>query len=126
MSNEAYASAPDNLTVRELKVDGKILVTTFCCPKSVPKHALKDLYKSRWNVELDLRHIKTTLGMETLSCKTPEMAFKELWIYMLAYKPHSIIDGTISVLDRMPTSDVEFQAYRSVVGKFYQSTAADP
>ena len=85
MSNEAYASAPDNLTVRELKVDGKILVTTFCCPKSVPKHAVKDLYKSRWNVELDLRHIKTTLGMETLSCKTPEMAFKELWIYMLAY-----------------------------------------
>jgi hypothetical protein len=46
---------------------------------------VKDLYKSRWNVELDLRHIKTTLGMETLSCKTPEMAIKELWIYMLAY-----------------------------------------
>ena len=46
---------------------------------------MKDLYKSRWNVELDLRHIKTTLGMETLSCKTPEMAIKELWIYMLAY-----------------------------------------
>ena len=85
MSNEAYAAAPDNLTVRELKVDGKILVTTFCCPKSVPKHAVRDLYKSRWNVELDLRHIKTTLGMETLSCKTPEMALKELWIYMLAY-----------------------------------------
>ena len=62
-----------------------LLRSYFCCPKSVPKHAVKDLYKSRWNVELDLRHIKTTLGMETLSCKTPEMAFKELWIYMLAY-----------------------------------------
>ena len=85
MSDEAYASAPDSLTVRELKVEGKILVTTFCCPKEVPKHAVKDLYKSRWNVELDLRHIKTTLGMETLSCRTPEMAIKELWIYMLAY-----------------------------------------
>lgn len=85
MSDEAYAAAPGSLTVRELKVDGKILVTTFCRPKEVSKHAVKDLYKSRWNVELDLRHIKTTLGMETLSCKTPEMAIKELWIYMLAY-----------------------------------------
>jgi IS4 transposase len=43
------------------------------------------LYRSRWNVELDLRNIKTTLGMETLRCKTPEMAIKELWVYLLAY-----------------------------------------
>jgi hypothetical protein len=85
MSDEAYASAPDHIIVRELKVGGKILVTTLCCPNEVPRQAVKDLYSSRWHVELDLRHIKTTLGMETLSCKTPEMATKELWIYMLAY-----------------------------------------
>jgi len=85
MSDGAYAAAPDSLTVRELKVDGKVLVTTFCCSREVPKSAVRDLYKSRWNVELDIRNIKTTLGMETLSCKTPEMAIKELWIYMLAY-----------------------------------------
>lgn len=98
MSDEAYASAPDSLTVRELKVEGKILVTTFCCPKEVPKHAVKDLYKSRWNVELDLRHIKTTLGMETLSCRTPEMAIKELWIYMLAYNLIRLLMAQSAVL----------------------------
>jgi hypothetical protein len=43
------------------------------------------LYRSRWNVELDLRNIKTTLGMEVLRCKTPEMAIKELWTYLLAF-----------------------------------------
>jgi len=37
----------------------------------------------RWGVELDLRNIKTTLGMEQLRCKTPEMARKELWVYPL-------------------------------------------
>jgi hypothetical protein len=36
-------------------------------------------------VELDLRNIKTTLGMETLSCKTPQMCEKEFWAYLLAY-----------------------------------------
>jgi hypothetical protein len=63
----------------------KIMVTTFLCPKDAPKSILKVLYRSRWNVELDLRNIKTTLGMEHLRCKTPDMAIKELWVYLMAY-----------------------------------------
>lgn len=52
---------------------------------AAPKQALKELYKSRWHVELDIRNIKTTLGMDRLSCKTPERAEKEMWVYLLAY-----------------------------------------
>lgn len=85
MTQEQYLAAPDTLTVRELKVGGKILVTTLTSPNDASKQALKELYKSRWHVELDLRNIKTTLGMETLSCKTPEMAEKEMWVYFMAY-----------------------------------------
>lgn len=85
MSPEQYAALPERLTVRELKANGKVLVTTLLCPKTAPKQALKDLYKSRWHVELDIRNIKTTLGMDRLSCKTPEMAEKEMWVYLLAY-----------------------------------------
>ena len=85
MTPTQYAQAPDTLTVRELRTGGKILVTTLLCPRETPKGALKALYRERWHVELDLRHIKTTLGMETLSCKTPAMAQKEIWVYLLAY-----------------------------------------
>jgi len=85
MSPETYENAPASVTVRELKVDGKVLVTTLTCPKSATKVELKELYKSRWNIELDIRHIKDTMGMNILSCKTPEMAIKEIWIYLLAY-----------------------------------------
>jgi hypothetical protein len=80
-----YNSMPDTLTVRELEAGGKILVTTLLCAKTTPKIALKNLYKCRWQVELDIRNIKTTLGMETLSCKTPQMGEKEMWAYLLAY-----------------------------------------
>jgi hypothetical protein len=55
------------------------------CPRHAPKHELKALCRQRWHAELDLRCIKTTLGMETLSCRTPEMAMKELRVYLLAY-----------------------------------------
>lgn len=85
MTAEQYASAPASLTVRELEAGGRILVTTMQCPNTYPAVALKDLYKRRWQVELDIRNIKTTLGMETLSCKTPEMGEKEMWIYLLGY-----------------------------------------
>lgn len=85
MSPEDYAHAPARVTVRELRAGGKTLVTTLLCPKQTSKEAIKRLYRDRWHVELDLRNIKTTLGMERLSCRTPAMAVKEIWVYLLAY-----------------------------------------
>lgn len=85
MSEVDYAAAPESLTVREFKAKGKVLVTTLLSAKGAAKADLAALYKSRWQVELDLRHIKETLGLGVLSCKTPEMARKEIWVYLLAY-----------------------------------------
>lgn len=77
MTPEPYAQAPEFLTVRELATGGKILVTTLLCPTQTPKADLKALYRDRWHVELDFRHIKTTLGLEILSCKTPRWRKKK-------------------------------------------------
>lgn len=85
MSPEEYADTPETIVVRELRAGNRTLVTTMLCPNTVSGKSLKELYKSRWNVELDIRSIKTTLGMETLSCQTPDMAQKEIWIHLLAY-----------------------------------------
>lgn len=85
MSEEDYVKAPDVLKLREFKAKGKVMVTTMLCYKRYSKHDLTTLYKNRWHVELDIRHIKDTMGMDILSCKTPEMTIKEIWIYLLAY-----------------------------------------
>jgi len=85
MSIDEYRSYPHEIKVREVKVGKKVLVSTFLSPRKMPKAELEKLYWQRWNVELDLRNIKTTLGMETLSCKTPQMCEKEFWVYLLAY-----------------------------------------
>jgi hypothetical protein len=85
MTAEECAGYPDTLTLRETRVGKKVLVTSFLKPREVCKQELRRLFLQRWNVEVDLRHIKTTLGMETLSCKTPPMCEKEMWVYMLAY-----------------------------------------
>ena len=85
MTPPQYACFPDELTVREVKVDGKVLVTTMLDHRTIGKSALSELYRQRWNVELDLRNIKTTLGMDILSCQTPQMNEKEMWVHLLAY-----------------------------------------
>lgn len=85
MGQEEYDNASDTLTIRELKTGGKILITTMLCAKKHPKKAIGVLYKQRWQIEVDLRNIKSTLGLKSLSCKTPQMAIKELWVYFLAY-----------------------------------------
>lgn len=103
MSPYTYEAMPDSITVRELKVGHKVLVTTLSDPKTASKGVLKELYQQRWHIEVDIRHIKTTMGMNILSCKTPEMAVKEIWTYLLAYNViRHIMLQSASLADRLP------------------------
>ena len=81
MTQEQFDDAPDKILIREIKVGKKVLITTMLSAKKNPKKELKTLYKQRWHVEVDFRNIKTTLGMNILSCKTPDMCEKEIWVY---------------------------------------------
>lgn len=85
MTLEQYRAFPKELSVREVKVDGRVLVSTMLDARQASKGELAELYACRWHVELDIRNIKTTLGMELLRCLTPQMVQKELWVYLLAY-----------------------------------------
>jgi len=85
MSAEEYARYPQFLTMREVEVNGRILVTTLCDPTFVSARALGALYKMRWNIEVDFRTIKATLEMDVLRCKSQPMVEKEIAVYFLAY-----------------------------------------
>ena len=49
-----------------------------------PEVALPGVLR-RWEVETDLGHLKTTMHMEFLRTKSPDMIRRELWAHMLAY-----------------------------------------
>ena len=109
MSERQYNAAPDSLTVREFKAGGKIIVTTMHCPKRHSKTVLKSLYQSRWHVELDIRNIKDTMGMNVLSCKTPEMAIKEIWVYLLAYNLIRLMMAQSALLADIKPRSISFK-----------------
>ena len=61
------------------------LVTTLLDEKSYPDEEIIALYRRRWAVELCFRDIKTTLGMDVLRCKSPELVEKEVWMQAFGY-----------------------------------------
>ena len=60
-------------------------------------------------MEVDLRNIKTTLGMNTLSCKTPEIIEKEIWIYFLAYNLIRLLMAPSALLTDIQPRQLSFK-----------------
>jgi len=91
---QTYKSLPDELTIRETRIRVEqpgfrtktiVVVTTLLDPEETTKEDLALLYRARWNNELDLRSIKSTMQMDVLRGKTPELVRKEVWTHVLAY-----------------------------------------
>ena len=94
MSQEIYDRMPASIQVREIlvqlnhpgfRVESFVVVTTLTDARRYTKDDIAQLYGSRWLVELDIRTIKSTMGMDMLRCKTPPMVRKEIWTCLLAY-----------------------------------------
>jgi hypothetical protein len=92
LDGATWAALPAALELRELQVlkrRGKaravVAVTSLTDAAAWPRAALKEVHAHRWDGEVDLRSIKATLGMGELRCKSPAMARKELWVYLLGY-----------------------------------------
>ena len=94
MDVETYQRMPESLELRLVHVhidepgfrtQSLDIVTTLTDAQEYPRNEIADLYRRRWLVELDIRAIKSTMGMDHLRCRTPEMVRKEIWTCLLAY-----------------------------------------
>jgi hypothetical protein len=94
VDRRTYNSLPEYVTIREarfrveqrgFRTKAIVVVTTLLDPQETTKEDLATLYRARWNNELDLRSIKSTMKMDVLRCKTPELVRKEVWTHILAY-----------------------------------------
>jgi hypothetical protein len=94
VEREMYDTLPESLTIREVRVrvaqpgfrtETLIVATTLLDADEFTNCDLAQLYRARWNAELDLRSLKQTLQMDALRCKTPELVRKEIWTHILAY-----------------------------------------
>jgi IS4 transposase len=64
---------------RGFRIHTLVIATTLLDPQAYSKEDLAQLYRARWNAELDLRSLKQTLQMDILRCQSPELVRKEIW-----------------------------------------------
>ena len=76
------------------------------------------LYGQRWNIETDLRSLKSTLQLEQLSCTTPDMVAKELNLAMVAYNLVRAITYIAAERAGIPPRGYSFTRVRNVIEAF--------
>ena len=89
-----YGSWPEELVRREVRVrvqqkglrtQSLVVVTTLTDAKEYPSVEIAELYRRRWQAELNLRSLKVVLQMDHLRCKTPQRVRNEFFMHLLAY-----------------------------------------
>jgi hypothetical protein len=102
MDEALFAQLPDGLTVRELRyqvqrkgfrVQTITLVTTLVNAALYGVEVLAELYFARWGIETNLAHLKTTMGLDVLKCKTVDGVLKELIVFALIYNLVRLVMG---------------------------------
>jgi hypothetical protein len=109
---------PERLMIRETRVRiqqpgfrcrSMIVVSTLLDAEAVTAQDLAELYRARWNAELDLRSLKQTMQMDILRCKTPELVRKEIWTHILAYNLIRTIIAQAANKHRLEPRTVSFK-----------------
>jgi hypothetical protein len=124
MDEDTYAQVPATLEVREIRrrvqepggrVQELTLATTLCDADAYPADAIAELYHQRWQVELDIRSLKTTLGLSDLRCLTPFMVEKELWLNCLAYNLVRRVAAQAALRSEQSPRSISFKASKQAL-----------
>lgn len=94
ISREALEQLPETMTVRLVRITRVprgfrsrtiVVVTTLIDPIETPADAIRALYRDRWTAELNLRSLKSSLGMEVLRGRSVDVVTKEIAMHLVAY-----------------------------------------
>lgn len=89
MTEWMWDIVPETMTLRLIRVrvdtegariKGFFVVTNLLDDKAYPSEAIREVYRVRWQVEVDLRTIKTFMEMDVLRAKTPDMAERAVFL----------------------------------------------
>ncbi len=94
ISTEQFAAMPASILVRELRysIHEKgfrpkeiTLITTLLDSQQYSLSDLASQFRQRWEIETNFGHLKTTMKMDVLKCKTVEGVLRELQVFALIY-----------------------------------------
>ena len=118
MSRQQYEAYPRTLVMREVRVHGRVLVTTLLKPAEASADELDVLYGARWHIEVDFRTIKCVMQMDILKCKTAQMIDKEIAVGLLAYNLVRLAMAQAAALSDVLPRTLSFKGAKRVLNAF--------
>jgi hypothetical protein len=105
------------VTVTEpgVRVKKLVVVTTLLDSETYTSEDVGDLYRSRWQVELDIRSLKVGLQLEVMRCLSPFMIEKELWANVLSYNLLRKIGAQAALVGGRRPRELSFTALKQAV-----------
>ncbi len=80
-----------------------------------PREVLVELYRQRWYIELDIRSLKQTLRLHSLTSKSPAMAEKELLLGIAGYNLVRSVQMQAARLANLEPKRLSFSRVQAVV-----------
>lgn len=117
----ADAAVEGRLVVREVQPTNgakPVLLAVFTTLLEDKADAVIELYGHRWNIELDLRYLKSMLGLEQLCSTTPEMVAKEIDVGMVAYNLVRAVTCVAAQKAGLKPRQFSFTRVRTVINAF--------
>ena len=117
LDEAVFATLPQTIQVRELRFHTKTrgfrtrvitLLTTLLDDAEYPLGELAALYRRRWEIETNLGHLKTTMKLDVLRCKTVEGVLKQLTVYALVYNLARLVMLAAADKQQVPLAQVSF------------------
>lgn len=133
MSPAQYASLPDELMLREVRVQVRqrgfrpktlIVVTTLVDAEEIPAHEIAELYRRRWGAELQLRSLKVVLHMDHLRCKKPHRVRNEFYMHLLAYNLLRRVMALAALEAQVPPWQVSFKGTLQTLSNYLPHLAS--
>ncbi len=127
MGRREYRHIPHLLSLRAVRVlvprigfrtQRLVLITTFLDAQAVTGADLGNLYRRRWQAELNLRSLKQTLQMDILRGHTPDVVRKEVWAHLLVYNVVRIVMAQAARAESLQPDQLSFKGALQTLNSF--------
>jgi hypothetical protein len=132
MSRAQKQALPQTLTLRAVKgslyrkgfrLRQVTVITTLLDPKAYPAQEILEAYLRRWRLEMCLDDLKTTLQMEGLRGRSPEMVQRELAMRLVAHNLVRCTMAQAALEHAIPLERVSFKGSLDAVRHFSHAMA---
>lgn len=127
MDVATFERLPEMLTLREIRVrviqkgfrtKQLLIVTTLLDQNEYSHDDLADVYRRRWQAELNLRSLKTVMEMDHLRCKTPHRVRNEFFMHLLAYNLIRQVMSTAAIEAGLCPHQISFKGTLQTLNQF--------